>query len=385
MLAFTVSAIGFAAMTPFLVIWGRRDAHLTGATVGLLFVAQAAGELSGGLAGGALADRFGARRILLVSTVGMALAYGSLALVSSPGLAISVIYLGGLFEAAFHPTVFAMLADLTPAPERAAGYGVLRAGSNLGTILGPVAGALIVAHARVSDVFWCSGGALLATAGIIALTLPRGSRVDLGEEAEELRDAVPGIGAIVRDRSLGLLVAGGALLAITITWWESDGLVIVRGQRPFSASTFALLLALSAAITVVLQIPVSRVSARRYPASRLAAGALVQGIGLGVLSLAATGTVALGLAVALISIGQMLYAPQLNALVSAIAPPGRGATYQAAISTAADIGTALGPLSGLALAAGLGSAPLWLLAIPLGVLGGVAGALAARRHAAGVS
>ncbi|HEY0276943.1 MAG TPA: hypothetical protein VGC32_01620 [Solirubrobacterales bacterium] len=75
--AFGVSAIGFGTMAPFLVLWGHRDAGLSGAVAGLLFIAQAAGEVSGGLGGGLLADRFGARQVLLGSTVGMALAYGS--------------------------------------------------------------------------------------------------------------------------------------------------------------------------------------------------------------------------------------------------------------------------------------------------------------------
>ena len=177
--------------------------------------------------------------------------------------------------------------------------------------------------------------------------------------------------------------SGGALLAITITWWESDGLVIVRTQRLFTASTFAVMLALSAAIIVVAQIPVSRVFSRRSPATLLAAGGLVQGLGLGMLAFAGAGTVMIGGAVALISVGQMLYLPQINALVSEIAPVGRGATYQAAISTTADIGMAVGPLSGLALAGRAGPRPVWLLAVGAAAAGGVAGALAARRHAAG--
>ena len=62
-ISFGISAIGFGAMAPFLVVWGHRDAGLAGAAAGLLFVAQAAGELTGGLAGGLLADRVGGRHV----------------------------------------------------------------------------------------------------------------------------------------------------------------------------------------------------------------------------------------------------------------------------------------------------------------------------------
>jgi len=67
----------------------------------------------------------------------------------------------------------------------------------------------------------------------------------------------------------------------------------------------------------------------------------------------------------------------INALVAAIAPRGRGVTYQAAISVTQDIGMAAGPASGLALSASIGARLMWLLALPLGTLAGAATARAA--------
>jgi MFS family permease len=371
--AFGVSAIGFGTMAPFLVLWGHRDAGLSGAVAGLLFVAQALGEVSGGLAGGLLADRFGGRQVLLASTLGMALAYGSLALVGSPAPAIAVLFLAGLFEAAYHPTAFALVGDLKPQGERTHAYGVIRAAGNVGTILGPLAGAAVVAGASVADVF-LAAGALLAGSGVVLLfTLPcHGLHVHLEEEAEELGEAVTGLKAITRDRRLGLLVLGGGLLTITLAWWEVDGLVILAGQRPFGTATFSILLALSAALTVAFQIPITKVT-REVPIGRLlAGGALIQAVGLALFAFASASLAFVVAAVVLIAFGQMLYSPNTNALVSKIAPRGRGATYQAAISTTADIGMAVGPASGLGLSAGIGARLMWLLALPLGSIAAAA-------------
>jgi MFS family permease len=379
--AFAVSAIGFGAMAPFLVVWGHRDAGLSGSAAGLLFVAQAAGEITGGLGGGVLADRLGGRQVLFVSALGMALGYGSLAIVSAPVVAVAVIFFAGLFEAAFHPTVFALLGDLTPAEDRPHAYGVLRAAGNLGTILGPLAGAAVVAGASIADVFLVAG-ALLAASGVVVLTtLPaRGLQISLEEEAEEIQAAVPGLAAIAQDRRLGLLVLGGGLLTITMAWWESDGLAILHTQRAFGTGTFSIMLALSAALTVAFQIPVSRLSRRRSTATLLAAGAVLQALGIAALAAASLGlTVVVG-AVVLIAFGQMLSSPTINAFVSRIAPRGRGATYQAAVSTTADIGMAAGPASGLALSAGIGAGPMWLLALPLGLVAAIATACAARGY-----
>ncbi len=68
----------------------------------------------GGLAGGAIADRLGTRRVLLVSTTGMALGYGALGLVHAPAPAVTLLLVAGLFEAAFHPTIAALVAEVVP-------------------------------------------------------------------------------------------------------------------------------------------------------------------------------------------------------------------------------------------------------------------------------
>jgi MFS family permease len=377
--AFGVSAVGFGTMAPFLVLWGHRDAGLSGAVAGLLFIAQAAGEVTGGLGGGLLADRFGGRQVLLGSTVGMALAYGSLALVGAPGVAIAVLFLAGLFEAAYHPTAFALVSDLKPEDERAHAYGVIRAAGNVGTILGPLAGAAVVAGASVADVFIAAGALLAASGVVLVATLPRrGAPVHLEEEAEELAEAASGLAAIARDRRLGLLVLGGGLLTITLAWWEVDGLVVIAGQRPFGTASFSILLALSAALTVAFQVPITRVT-RAVPVGRLlAGGAVVQALGLALFAAASASLAFVVAGVVLIEFGQMLYSPNTNALVSRIAPRGRGATYQAAISTTADIGMAVGPASGLGLSASIGARLMWLLALPLGGLAAGAYRRAAR-------
>jgi MFS family permease len=375
-LGFATSAVGFGAITPFLVIWGHRDAGLAGSAAGLLFIAQAAGELSGGLAGGVLADRLGARSVLLVSTLGMALAYGSLGLVGAPGLAVALLFVAGLFEAAYHPTALALVADLRAESEHAGAYGLMRAGSNLGTILGPLAGAALIAGASLPDVFFLAGG-LLAGAGAIAfLTLPgRGLVVSLEEEVEEIRAAIPGLAAIARDRALALLVLGGALSTITLAWWEADGLAVLHTQRSFTTTTFSLMLALSAAITVVFQLPASRLTRGRSVPALLASGLALQAAGLALFAAAGAGIGVVVAAVALISVAQMIASPQVSTLAAALAPRGAGATYQAAVSTTVDVGMAVGPASGLALSAAWGASATWLLALPL-CLG--AGALMSR-------
>jgi predicted MFS family arabinose efflux permease len=115
--------------------------------------------------------------------------------------------------------------------------------------------------------------------------------------------------------------------------------------------------------------------ARRYSTSRLLlAGAVIQGLGLGILAAAGAGYPVMIIAVLAVSLGQMLYSPAVSTFVSRNAAPGRRATYQAAISTTEDIGTALGPVTGLALGAVGPPSLVWLLALPATLTAGIASA-----------
>jgi MFS family permease len=78
---------------------------------------------------------------------------------------------------------------------------------------------------------------------------------------------------------------------------------------------------------------------------------VLQGAGLAALVFARHGYPVLVIAVLLMAAGEMIYAPTVSAFVTTRAGRHRRATYQAALSITEDIGTAIGPISGLALAA----------------------------------
>lgn len=372
----TLGAFADSAMLPFIVVWARHDVGLSGAVAGLLFLAQAIGELAGGLAGGMLADRLGHRRVLLVATAGMAAGDGSLFAIREPALAIGAFFVAGLFESAFHPTIAALVADLRPGPELHRAYGTVRVGANVGNIGGPLLGAAAVT-VSLGCVFAVAGALLAATVVVIACTVPPDR--DLRQTPADYEpDVQPSSLRALRDRRLALLVVSGGVLAITFTWFEADGLVLLRQQHPLGTTAYAALFAVAAAATVAFQLPSTRLARRWSPRKLLFTGAVVQGAGLLALAGAGLGYVLLIGAVLLMALGQMLYAPTVSAFTSRLASPVHTATYQAALSTTEDIGTAVGPTTGLALG-GLGGAHLiWLLAGPLCLLAALGSARASR-------
>jgi len=371
----TLGELGTSAMLPFIVIWAHRDAGLGGAAAGVLFIVQAAGEFGAGLAGGALADRFGHRRLLLLSAAGMALGYGLLAIAKAPVAAIALFLLAGIFESAFHPTIGALVGDMFGEDQLVHAFGIVRVGANAGRIAGPLIGAA-AALASLPLVFAAAGG-LLAGAVLAALALIPRDVPSLPDDDPEPEIPPGTLRALLTDRRLAVLVLAGGILSITFTWWEADGLVLLRQQHPLSTTAYAVLFTIAAAAIVAFQIPVARRTARAPAGLVMLTGAVLQGAGLAALMLARHGYAVLVIAVLLMAAGEMVYAPTVSAFVTIRAGRHRRASYQAALSITEDIGTAVGPISGLALAAATSAATLWAAGAILSALAGTGTALAA--------
>jgi DHA1 family tetracycline resistance protein-like MFS transporter len=91
---------------------------------------------------GALSDRYGRRRVLLVSLGGAALDYLLMALAPS----LAWLYLGRVLAGvtgANMAVASAYLTDITPPPQRAARFGQMGAAIGMGFIAGPVLGGLL--------------------------------------------------------------------------------------------------------------------------------------------------------------------------------------------------------------------------------------------------
>jgi len=119
---------------------------------------------------GALSDRFGRRRVILLSNLGLGLDYVLMAL--APNLAW--LFVGRVISgitAASVSTGMAYIADVTPPEKRAAAFGRVGIAFGLGFVLGPALGGLLGSvDPRLP--FWVAAGLSLANALYGLLILP---------------------------------------------------------------------------------------------------------------------------------------------------------------------------------------------------------------------
>lgn len=105
---------------------------------------------------GALSDRFGRRRVILLSNFGLGFNYIFTAWAPTLGWLFIGRLISGIAAASI-TTAGAYIADVTPPEKRAAGFGMLGAAFGVGFIIGPVLGGLL-GHINPRLPFWVAAG-----------------------------------------------------------------------------------------------------------------------------------------------------------------------------------------------------------------------------------
>ncbi len=119
---------------------------------------------------GSLSDRFGRRRVILLSNFGLGLDYILMAVAPSLGWLFVGRLISGVTSASV-PTAFAYIADVTAPERRAKAYGLMGAAFGGGFILGPAIGGMLSQFGPRAP-FWVAAGFSLANALYGVFVLP---------------------------------------------------------------------------------------------------------------------------------------------------------------------------------------------------------------------
>ncbi|KHL12861.1 MFS transporter [Mumia flava] len=224
LLTLAAVAVAFAAADTYVVVLALPD-MMTSAGIGLDELQRAAPIVSGFLLGyvavlpliGRIADLRGRTPVLLGSLV--IFAFGSVVTAASYDLGWMVAgrFLQGLGGGGLVPATLALVADLWPPHRRGVPLGVVGAVQEIGAVVGPLYGAVVLAVGDWRAIFWlnCAVGLVLAA----ALLAIRGGSRDGADDSSDgpartgLPDVVGGLLAVLTTASLALVLAEPAAIA----------------------------------------------------------------------------------------------------------------------------------------------------------------------------
>lgn len=145
--------------------------------------------------GGAWADRFDRRKILILTNVFSLVVASLVALLVATGHATPLLLavfalLGGCGHALGFPAFQAALPDLVPPEELVAAIGLSSTQWNLGRILGPTAAGVAIWIGGVPAALWCNAASFLAVIAAVAFAdIPKATRTKRAI-VQAMRDAI---------------------------------------------------------------------------------------------------------------------------------------------------------------------------------------------------
>ncbi|RMB85398.1 MFS transporter [Streptomyces shenzhenensis] len=286
---------------------------------------------------GTLADRIGARPVLLGGLIAFAAASALYVLVDSPGWLWAARLGQGAAASAFSPSASALVARLNPAARHGRAYGSYGFYKSIGYTLGPLLGGVLVWAGGLRLLFAVLAVLGAAVAGWAALAVP--SVEPLPKARQTLLDLVRRLADPAFLAPTAALAAATAALSVGVGFLPVSGRAAHLGTVATGAAVSVL-----AACAAVVQPKAGRAldEGRLTTRTGIAAGLLITAAGSACAML--PGLAGVLPAAALIGVGTGLITPLGFAALAAGTPPERLGQTMGAAELGRELGDAGGPL-----------------------------------------
>ena len=339
-----VNVFGTSIIRTFLAIYMFQTMHIPMFWVGVaLFVSSLTGVMFA-YVGGSLADAYGRKRILVAGLLLQIVAYLLISLAIDASvpyfLFVIVLAVSSLIQGLYQTVPDVMIADVVEPGKRVEAYGLLRIGANLGWVIGPVLGGLLLLVMPFSWVFYISAITTFVYLLIANFEL-RETRTT--RKADKLRFA--DILSIFGDRPFLIytLIAGFMIipyqqLYTALSVYSSD----IVGLDDFWVGS---LFAMSGAMVVLFQFAISLKVREHRLTTALAFSTLVFAAGFLVLAVS-TAFLAPFVCMFIATVAEMIWAPAGSTMQANLAPEDKRGRYFGFAGLFSSLGVALGPLTG---------------------------------------
>ncbi|MGL4914826.1 MAG: multidrug efflux MFS transporter MdtH [Aeromonas allosaccharophila] len=330
----TLVILGFFVVMPMISL---RFVDQLGWAAGLVGLALGLRQLTQqglGIFGGSLADRFGARPLIVTGMLLRAVGFATLAWADSGAMLIFSCFLSGLGGCLFDPPRAALVIKFTRPHERGRFISLLMMLESAGAVTGALLGSWLL---RFDFTYVCLLGAGLFTlAALCNWTLLPAYRLSV--KPTPMRE---GLGQVLADRAfcrLVLILSGYYML------WVQVMLIFPILVKQLAGTTTAVgwMYSLETALSLALLYPIARFSERRYRLeSRLMAGILLMTVGIGLVAFVSTLS-GIFVLLACFYLGIIICEPARETLMTKLANPNARGSYMGF----SRLGLALGGMTG---------------------------------------
>jgi len=241
------------------------------------------------------------------------------------------------------PAQSALVADLLPEEQRAEGFGILRITANLAVTIGPLLGGFLAAQSYML-LFVSDAVTSVITAVILFFALRETRRPPAeGEPEQSMAQTFRGYLDVVRDAAFVWFLAASILMVLVYMQMNTTLAVFLRDLHGVNEQGFGYILSLNAAMVVLFQFGITRRLKKYRPLVVMTAGTLLYALGFALYGFVAQFVFFL-VAMAIITVGEMLVSPVSQSIVARLAPEDKRGRYMAVYGFSWLIPIAVGPL-----------------------------------------
>ena len=366
-------SLSSSALFSFMGIWALQRLGASETGLGLAYLAMAGSAMVTGVIGGHLSDRVGRRPMMLIGRGFFCLtSLGALAAGTDTLAGLSVIAATGALSSLGDAADTAMVADLVAPDDREQAYASLRVAANMGVVLGPPIGGLLLAGSW--NTLFVGAACLSAISWALAWRLiPSRGRFtpERGEKSER-------ISVVFRDRPFMTLLGGAVLAWMVYVGFELLLPISIVEHHGVNRSVWGAIAIVNPLLVALLQMRVTSSSARFSPATRMVASMMLMGPPF--LLFGVSDALPIVVAVVVVFVfGEMLWVPTMQAVVADRAPAAQRGAYMGAFSATSGAAFALTPLVGLQVLGRAGDEAMWALIATIAVIGAIAFGTVLRR------
>lgn len=338
-----VLVAGLALSFPFLTLYFHEKRGLPMGLVGLGVSGAVAAAAVGQALGGELSDVWGCKRVMALALVCRAAFTALLAAAVWGVWPVSVIV--GLHVCAalsgnlYGPAVRAWIAHEHPPAERVHAYGSLRVATNAAWAVGPAIGGFMAGYSY-GLMFAATSALSLVCLGLLATLVPAAPAARSGEGF-----AWSGSLTAARDPRFLELGVLSLIIACSMSQLVAPMSVHATAHGGLTETQVGFLFAVNGALVVLFQQAATRVVARVALTRAAGAGCLFYLAGWAWIGFA-SGWWPLALGMAIVTLGEIVVSPSLEALSANLAPAGLKGRYLGFQGLLQSLGQALGPLLG---------------------------------------
>ena len=268
---------------------------------------------------GALSDRFGRKRILILSLLGSAVGYFLLGI----GGAVWVLFLGRIIDgltAGNQSALFAYISDSTEASERGKWFGILGGAIGLGFMIGPAIGGTLGSYA-ITLPFFVTAGITLVSIVCVLVLLPESLPVEkrtakFHVKSFNIYHQFREVFQLKQARSLLIM---GAFFFIGLIVWQFNASIFLKDEFHWGPSFIGAVFMTVGICDILSRVVLLPLLLKKWSEKRLGAIGLL-GLSLGLAVLFASNyyhsVYLIFTAVALIVLGEGLFDPSFNSQLS---------------------------------------------------------------------